>query len=97
MPHEIIDQLLTVQENFGERINNIGTPPGSPNSSTLPESCHSSVSLYFSDVHVKEAFSLLLGIMALRCNYRTSKPDNIESSEKLERGVQSVRNTFKVL
>ena len=25
MPHEIIDQLLTVQENFGEKINNIGT------------------------------------------------------------------------
>lgn len=26
MPHEIIDQLMTVQESYGERINNIGSP-----------------------------------------------------------------------
>lgn len=25
--HEIVDQVLTVQEQFGQRVSNIGTPP----------------------------------------------------------------------
>ena len=26
-PHEIVDQVLTVQEHFGTRVSNVGAPP----------------------------------------------------------------------
>lgn len=29
-PHEIIDQVMTVQEQFGRRVSNVGAPPAVP-------------------------------------------------------------------